>query len=201
VDTKNKKMHILDIAEEVFCHYGSKETTVRLIAHKAAINTAMLNYYFKSKENLFVILFERRLEQFNNAKKMLHLNGKSVFEELTAYLDFSLELIVLHLPFYKLMMKEKLANENEKIVALIDSYFKTHLQNLKRIVSRSIINKSINHKKIDVIDADTFVMMVSGFLVYAIFKIDSIKNCSDESSKIKIKNHLQEVLLSILVDD
>jgi len=118
VETKSKKKHILDIAEELFCNYGSKDTTVRLIAQKADINTAMLNYYFNSKENLFLIVFESKIDQFKDAEKRLDLQDKTSAEKLSIYIDFFIDLVIDNLSFFKLIMKEKLSNENEKLLLL-----------------------------------------------------------------------------------
>lgn len=198
MDTKNKKDQILDIAEELFCDYGSKETTVRLIAQKANINTAMLNYYFKSKENLFVLIFERNIEQFKRAEKQLNLQDKTASEELLEYFNFFIDLIVDHHPFFKLMMKEKLSNENEKITAIINSYFKLNRQTLK-----SIIKRESNYKYADNTDIDTFIMTISGFLVCVIFKLESDPELTNQKDKIKAKEylnkHLEKVLLSLAV--
>ena len=51
----NKKIlpaywQILDAAKELFAERGYRDTTVRLIAKKAGVNGASVNYYFRSKE-------------------------------------------------------------------------------------------------------------------------------------------------------
>jgi TetR/AcrR family transcriptional regulator len=48
---------ILDSARKLFQLSGYRETTMRQIASDAGINMAMLHYYFRSKENLFLIIF------------------------------------------------------------------------------------------------------------------------------------------------
>ncbi|MBF4518902.1 TetR/AcrR family transcriptional regulator [Flavobacterium sp. ANB] len=194
MDTRNKKDQILDIAEKLFCNYGSKDTTVRLIAQKANINTAMLNYYFKSKENLFVMIFERRIEQFKTAEKRIDLRNKTASEELLVYINFFIDLIADHQPFYKLMMKEKLSNENEKIVTLINSYFKLNRETLKNIIKRESIYKQADHT-----DIETFIMTISGFLVCLIFKLESESELVNQRNKNKAKQYLEKVLVSFAV--
>ncbi len=191
METKNKKKHILDIAEELFCNYGSKDTTVRLIAQKADINTAMLNYYFNSKENLFLIVFESKINQFKEAEKKLDLQHKTTAEKLSIYIDFFIDLVIDNLPFFKLIMKEKLSNENDKIVTLIDSYFKSNRQILK-----NILNRNSTQTKIDI---DDFIMIISGFLIFVIFKIDS-SDVSNEKNKIEMKKDLGKVLRGFAFD-
>lgn len=121
--TLDKKILILDIAEELFCINGSKETTIRLITKKANINIAMLHYYFKSKENLFGLLFERRINHFRKSINGLDLTNKSVFEAISLYSCFYIDLIFKFLPFYKLMMRERLSNTNEHMLILLTYIF------------------------------------------------------------------------------
>jgi AcrR family transcriptional regulator len=78
----NKKTCLLDIAEELFCRYGSKGTTMRLITREAGTNTAMLNYYFRSKENLFITVLERRIKKLKKDIKTLSPESNEIIEQL-----------------------------------------------------------------------------------------------------------------------
>ncbi len=53
------KYHILKVAEDLFFKKGYHETTIRDIAFNADVNTSMINYYFKSKENLYIIIISK----------------------------------------------------------------------------------------------------------------------------------------------
>jgi AcrR family transcriptional regulator len=55
----DKKQHILDTAEALFSRNGFDATSTREIAEAAAVNVAMISYYFGSKENLLVAIIER----------------------------------------------------------------------------------------------------------------------------------------------
>ncbi|MFW5707473.1 MAG: TetR/AcrR family transcriptional regulator [Bacteroidota bacterium] len=54
---KNTEQKIFDAATELFIEKGVDRTSVRDIASKAGINLALMNYYFRSKENLFDAIF------------------------------------------------------------------------------------------------------------------------------------------------
>ncbi|NLF41970.1 MAG: helix-turn-helix transcriptional regulator [Bacteroidales bacterium] len=54
---KNTERKIFDAATELFLEKGVDRTSVREIAAKANINLALMNYYFRSKENLFETVF------------------------------------------------------------------------------------------------------------------------------------------------
>lgn len=187
----DKKVFILDISEKLFAKYGAKETTVRLITQKAGISIAMLNYYFGSKENLFLTVLERRIQQFKTAKNAVNMENKGTIEMLLTYMSVYIDLVVDYQPFYKLMMIEKLLNENKKAVEMIESYFHSNIQTLKNIIIQSVADE-----KIDGVNIETFVMNISGFLAYLILQTDLNEDSLKEENKKNLKKHIMKVLLA-----
>jgi AcrR family transcriptional regulator len=61
-DTKKSVQdRLLDAAEELFCEHGFYDTSVRKIAARANCNIASVNYYFGSKEKLYIEVWRRNL--------------------------------------------------------------------------------------------------------------------------------------------
>lgn len=56
---------ILDVAEADFSRHGFDGVTLRAVAKKAKVDTALLHYYFDSKKGLFDAVFLRRAEVLN----------------------------------------------------------------------------------------------------------------------------------------
>lgn len=77
-DSSEVKAKILKEAQNLFIKNGFKGTSVRDIAKASGTNVAMVNYYFKSKYNLFEIIFEDALDIFS----------KRIFETITSDLPF-----------------------------------------------------------------------------------------------------------------
>jgi Transcriptional regulator len=73
-DSSEVKAKILKEAQVLFIKNGYKGTSVRDIAKASGTNVAMVNYYFKSKYNLFEIIFEDALDIFS----------KRIFETITS---------------------------------------------------------------------------------------------------------------------
>ncbi len=73
---------IKEAAKKVFLAKGYAATRTRDIAEEAGLNLALLNYYFRSKENLFHIVMMEKLQLFFNSmiavfsNKELSLDGK-----------------------------------------------------------------------------------------------------------------------------
>ena len=57
---------ILDAANGIFLQFGYHGTTLQQIATKAAVNTAAIHYYFRSKENIYSIVLLNNLSLLLN---------------------------------------------------------------------------------------------------------------------------------------
>jgi TetR/AcrR family transcriptional regulator len=62
-----KEEHILKVALDVFLEKGLHGTKMQEIADRAGVNKAMLHYYFRSKERLYAMIFEKLFLKFMNA--------------------------------------------------------------------------------------------------------------------------------------
>lgn len=85
---------ILDVAEELFAEQGFHGVSIRDIAHRAKVNSALIHYYFDTKQRLFESVFDRRSILIN--KERLELladyegqNGDAVTVEgaIAAFVD------------------------------------------------------------------------------------------------------------------
>ena len=55
---------ILETAERLFLEKGFSMTSTTEIAKEVGCNQALIHYYFRTKENLFNIIFEKKFRQF-----------------------------------------------------------------------------------------------------------------------------------------
>lgn len=89
---------ILDAAEAVFANNGFDAATTRAIADEAGVNSALIHYYFRSKERLFEAVFARRSGAINDRRRRLKdalfaSGGTPTLEELLdAFLRPTIEL-------------------------------------------------------------------------------------------------------------
>lgn len=59
---------ILDSAEDLFAKHGIYGVTMREIAERANVDTALLHYYFESKRGVFDAVFARRADVLNSER-------------------------------------------------------------------------------------------------------------------------------------
>ena len=98
----NKKIlpaywQILDAAKELFAERGYRDTTVRLIAKKAGVNGASVNYYFRSKDSLYETIFSEAFEKVSKPQMGLVASVKDQATWAAAvdsWVRFMLELIL-----------------------------------------------------------------------------------------------------------
>lgn len=62
----SRKTDILDSAEELFAQKGLNGASLRQIASLAKVDVSLITYHFKTKDNLFGAVIERRTSVFNN---------------------------------------------------------------------------------------------------------------------------------------
>lgn len=61
----SKKAIILNAAEELFASHGLNGASMRNIASKANVDVSLITYHFKTKDQLFAAVIERRTTVFN----------------------------------------------------------------------------------------------------------------------------------------
>jgi AcrR family transcriptional regulator len=91
--SKNTEQKIFDAATELFLEKGVDRTSVRDIANKAGINLALMNYYFRSKENLFDAIFTMLVKK--NTRKAIKIldSDMGLEEKIRAYVEAYIDML------------------------------------------------------------------------------------------------------------
>lgn len=123
-DKIDKKDHILDVAERVFADLGFDGASTRAISGEAGVNMAMLNYYFGSKEGLFLAIFERKIASFRTLIQNIGNDDTiSPWSKLEKCIENYVERIIVNNCFQKLINREISMNKRwdltDKIVEIL----------------------------------------------------------------------------------
>ncbi|TVR41253.1 MAG: TetR/AcrR family transcriptional regulator [Bacteroidia bacterium] len=91
--SRNTEKKIFDAATELFLEKGVDRTSVREIANKAEINLALMNYYFRSKENLFDTIFSSLVKK--NSEELIRIlnSDLELFEKIEQYVEVYIEML------------------------------------------------------------------------------------------------------------
>ena len=88
----DKRERILDAAEQIFARHGFFAAKVSDVAKEAGVADGTIYLYFKSKDELLISLFERRMHQLNAALKAA-IAGKHGRAALEAFIRCYVQLL------------------------------------------------------------------------------------------------------------
>ena len=107
-------------ARSVFHKKGFAASRTRDIAEEAGINLALLNYYFRSKEKLFVLVMIETLSEFFGSVSVIINNPETSFEEkieqfAAGYID-----LIFREPDIPLFIMSEIRNNPEQLLQKVD---------------------------------------------------------------------------------
>lgn len=111
---KNNEQQILEAAEEEFLEKGYANATTTEIARRAGVTHAMLHYYFRTKDNLFTMVFESKVELLVNTILFSFDQDLPFMDKLRRSIEMHFDMIAENprLPYF--IFNEILTNEERK---------------------------------------------------------------------------------------
>ena len=82
---------IIDTAKNLFFKEGKFNATTQEIADAAGVNRTLINYYFRSRNTLFDLVFEEGKKEDELRQKMIVMSDLPVREKLEQFIDYFLE--------------------------------------------------------------------------------------------------------------
>lgn len=144
-DKIDKKEHILDVAERIFSDLGYDGASTRLISGEAGVNMAMLNYYFGSKEGLFLAVFDRKISSFYDILQGISSDeSTSSWFKIEQYIDIYSEKVVANNCFQKLIYQEMGMNRRNEISDNLRSILMKNVTELTKIIQEGIDKGEFN---------------------------------------------------------
>jgi len=206
-DKIDKKDHILDVAERVFSEKGFDGASTRLISGEAGVNMAMLNYYFGSKEGLFLEIFERKISSFKNILQNLgNDDSMSAWEKMATYIDMYGEKVVSNNCFQKLLYQEMGMNRRNDLSDKLRDMLLKNVTELDKILREGIAKGEFKTDiDIPMVIATLYgtknyiintPLMSSALLGYSIQDDDMIETKLKPQIKSFMKNLLKAYLLN-----
>lgn len=161
----DKKDHILDVAEKIFSELGYDGASTRLISGEAGVNMAMLNYYFGSKEGLYLAIFKRKISASLAVLQNIGNDDTiTAWGKMERYIDNYVEKIITNTCFQKLINRELSSGKNSELTEKMTSLLMTNVLEFKKIILDGI-NTGIFRADID---PDLAILTVFGTKHYLI---------------------------------
>jgi AcrR family transcriptional regulator len=205
-DKIDKKDHILDVAEKVFSELGYDGASTRMISGEAGVNMAMLNYYFGSKEGLYLAVFERKISAFRTLLQNIG-NDDSItpWQKMELAIDKYVERIITNNCFQKLINRELTLNKRTELSDKMINILMTNVYEFKKIMQEGIDNGTFNKD----IDQEFTIMTIFGTKNYIINSPNISSNLLGHSTldehflesevKPRMNKYMKQLLKSYLV--
>lgn len=109
-EEKNTEQAILKAAEELFLEQGFEQTTTKQIAQRAGCNQALLHYYYRTKDNLFVQIFEEKAKFIATHFLDINLTAQTLEERISQMVEVHFELFRKNPRLVPFLLKEVLSD-------------------------------------------------------------------------------------------
>ncbi len=207
----NTEQKIIAAAKKVFLQHGMAGARMQSIADEAGINKALLHYYFRSKEKLFSIVFQKAVKESIPQIVKVFNTDAHFFDKIRRFVSEYLEFIGKN-PYLPMFIMHELASRPEHLKELL-SNIKIDIDFITKDIQNEVDKGTIRpikpmHLMVNIVSLCVFPviskpMMAKFFIpddpedniyaqfleerktVVADFVINSIKNPKSENLKTK----------------
>lgn len=178
--SQTTEQSILEAAESLFLDKGYAKTSTTEIARVAGCNQALVHYYYRSKENLFRQIFEKKVKMFVASLLQVSEENLSFEENLIKRISSHFDMLKANRKFPALLFNEVTTNADllhklvEKIGHLPFAVMKQLQEELDAEYEKGCIAKT---------DARTLLYLIFSINVMAFMSAPLVKllvNASDE---------------------
>ena len=138
-DKIDKKDHILDVAEKVFSELGFDGASTRTISGEAGVNMAMLNYYFGSKEGLFLAVFNRKILSFKDLLQNIGSDASiGAWNKMERYIGLYTQRVVTNNCFQKMLYQELSMQRRGELADKISEILMNNVDEVRKILQEGV---------------------------------------------------------------
>ena len=189
--------HILQTAEELFLEKGFDATSTTDIAKKAGCNQALVHYYFRTKENLFMQIFAKKQEMVFSCLKLKEESGFQA--ALNDFIDAYFELLMKNrkLPFFiinELIMRDDRRQYFRKKVIESPEYLKYYGS------WNTMLQKEIAEGRVRPIELSDLTLHIVSLIVFTFISLPLYSDFfeKDEAEITTYLNHRKEAIKEVI---
>lgn len=187
----SKQILIMETAEQLFATNGYDATSIRDIAASGSFNSAMISYYFGSKEQLMEGILRYRTTVLEDVVNDLLLTLKDPLEKILAITDFYIEKVFQQKYFYLLLIQVQSMPEKHTLIR--NSYNTIRYRNFALLDAMIKEGQEKGQFKKD-IDIALLLFIISGTVNNILINQDYYKdvNQMNHLSDLEVIVHLKE---------
>ncbi len=199
---QNLESLILKSADELFLEKGFSGTSTTDIAKHVGCNQALVHYYFRTKENLFLQVFNDKVETIlaTLQKPLLQQNvgfNEKLRNAIGAYFDFLTA--NSRLPFF--VINELLCNK-ERLQSAYKYFMQNTLRNNVFGLIDSVVQAEVQKGTIRQVSTVDFVLDIVSLTVFnfVVLPIYSDLSGSTEDEKSEFINNRKEEIIQLVIN-
>jgi TetR/AcrR family transcriptional regulator len=159
------KAKIIAAAEALFAERGFSETGIRDITRKAGVTSAMVPYYFGSKEGLYRSILETAVTTIRGLIAEAIESEEAFPDKLERLIEAELTYITSHSQLARILFRELLAG-GDHILAIFQKFPLNNYQLMRQVVADGVRRKELRHVDIDLAPISLMGMVV----VFQVFR-------------------------------
>jgi TetR/AcrR family transcriptional regulator len=186
---------IKEAAKRVFIAKGFSGCTSREIAKEAGVNVALVNYYFRSKNQLFTIIYNAVMKDFLLSMIEVFSSNLPLKEKVGQLIEREYEFLSKHPEIPSFVINETARNKNTGIES--------------QLIIQELANTGIFHetfqaqengemRKTDIVSIIMLIMANCQHPFMAKPLIQKMQGISDDEYKLKLSSH-KEVVKEMIV--
>ncbi|MCO5235714.1 MAG: TetR family transcriptional regulator [Chitinophagaceae bacterium] len=196
----DKRIQILEVAEQLFAQKGYNLTSVRDIARQAGVNLAMISYYFGSKEKLLIALIVRRASYTHGILEEIEKNKTlSPPDKIEHLVDLYVDRIMNNYQFHRIVTLHLATIQSEEIREMLTDLRLKNYQQVKKIIMEG--QKAKVFRKVDMeFTVDIIIGVLTQVTLFKtmycrLMEIDKNDETAYQKKMIpKLKAHLKSLL-------
>lgn len=176
---ENTEAAILEAADRLFKENGFKGTTTTLIAGQAGVTHAMLHYYFRTKEQIFIKVLDGYIMQMHGELRMSMSPENSIVDTVCEVTAKLFDFMNMHQGELHLLLEiaethpEYLTKYHDGINMMMGQAFQRHDERLKEAVAEGLIAPVTMEKLI-------LEMILAAYSVFALLPMIRIAMDNDK---------------------
>ncbi len=168
---KEKEIHLIEITEALFARNGYSETSIRDIAKAAGVNSAMISYYFGSKEKLMEAIIDFRTTDLTKLLGEFNLDHKAPLDKILTFVDFFIEKFFGQRYFYRLIYQLQSLGSAPLILERFNGFRVRNYEMLKKLFDEGARDGTLH----DDVDVSLLTSTIVGMLNHVMFNQDNYR--------------------------
>lgn len=191
---ENKENEILEAAEKLFAEKGFKGATTTLIAAEAGVTHAMLHYYFRTKDQIFLKVLDTYTEEIRQNLKSIMVSEINDTDFMRKVIEISFDFFNEHsgqMSLFFEVFKERpelIKDYVDNLGKHIDPIIRSHQEKVSKAVAGGQI------KKITFIDLIIDIISVCAITPFLSPLLNNVLELSEEQKKVFLEARKHEAV-------